>query len=137
MSIREHLQDLYDKNHQLTPELVVKTAKPKTHPLHAHFEWDDAAAGDAWRRHQAAEMIRSVRIVYQEDDDTMKSVRAYHAVRTPSGDSVYSRAEDIAGDPLVRAMVLRDMEREWKAMKRRYGNFQEFLDLITAEVEAA
>lgn len=136
MSLRDHLQDIYDQHGALTPALVVEQARPKSHPLHDRFEWDNRAAGEAWRRQQAHELIRSVKVVYREatDSDPAEHVRAWHAVRGEEGHS-YEPAEKVAGDPFLSALVLKDMEREWKQLHRRYGHFAEFVALVRGDTE--
>lgn len=137
MSLREHLQDIYDRRGQLTPALVVDEARPKTSPLHERFEWDNRVAGEAWRRQQAHEMIRSVRVVYREatDDEPERTVRQWHAVRSDDvPDHVYEPAEKVATDPVMREIVLRDMQREWKQLHDRYGAFAEFVDMVSTSL---
>lgn len=134
--LRTELQKIYDSHETLTPELVVTEARAEDHPLHDRFEWDDAVAGEHWRREQAHELIRSVRVVYREatETDEARTVRAFHAVRGPSG-HVYEPVEKVREDPLISAMVLRDMEREWRQLQRRYGHFAEFLELVRADLD--
>jgi hypothetical protein len=93
-------------------------------------EWTTSLTVTYVRRVQASELIRSVRVVYREGDDESpsRSVRAFHAVRDEEGHG-YEAAEDVAADPIKRAIVLRDMEREWHQMHRRYGDFEEFVKL--------
>lgn len=136
MSLRQILQGIYDQHGELTAELVVETARDENHPLHSRFEWDNAAAGDQWRKSQAAELIRSVKVVYKEatDKEEARTVRAFHAVRTPKGQA-YQPADKIAEDPFTRQLVLNDMRRDWEALKRRYERFSEFTEMIRADVE--
>jgi hypothetical protein len=136
MSLRDQLQAIYDQQGQLTPRLVVDQARDASHPLHDRFEWNDAVAGEAWRRQQAHEMIRSVRVVYREatDETPEKSVRAFHAVRSEKG-HVYEPAEKVAGDPFMARLVLNDMEREWRALKARYHQFDEFYQMIRRDLD--
>ena len=56
---RDALRDICEERGRLTPEVVVEEARPTGHPLHHRFEWDDEAAGSAWRWHQAHDLIRS------------------------------------------------------------------------------
>jgi len=135
VSLRDHLQAIYDEHGRLTPSVVVDQARPADHPLHERFDWDNETAGEAWRRVQAQQLIRSVRVVYREptETDPGESVRAWHAVRQPSG-HVYEPAEKVAGDELLSRIVLKDMEREWKQLHRRFGHFVEFVDLVRGDL---
>jgi hypothetical protein len=137
MSLRDHLQAVYDRHGQLTPTLVVEEARDPAHPLHDRFEWDDSVAGEAWRRSQAQELIRSVKVVYREatEKEAAKSVRAFHAVRREDG-HVYEPVEKVIEDPFTKKLLLADMEREWKALHRRYQNFAEFADMVKRDLEA-
>lgn len=38
---------------------------------------------------------------------------------------------------LATEHVLREMEREWRQLQSRYGHFQEFVDMVRGDVEAA
>lgn len=138
MSLRDILQGIYDTRGELTAEIVVEVARDETHPLHQRFEWDNAAAGEQWRKQQAADLIRSVKVVYKEATETeeARTVRAFHAVRGPKGHA-YQPADKVAEDPLTRRMVLADMEREWQTLKRRYERFAEFTAMVRADLEAA
>lgn len=58
MDLRTALQGIYDQHQQLTPAIVVDEARDAAHPLHSRFDWNDATAGEAWRRQQAHELIQ-------------------------------------------------------------------------------
>lgn len=134
MSLRDQLQALYDQHNVLTPDLIVDVARDPEHPLHSRFQWDDGLAADSWRKAQAHELIRSVRVVYREADEkqSARTVRSWHAVRTDKG-HVYEPAEKVASDPFLSRLVLADMEREWKQLRRRYEEFDEFWQMIRGD----
>lgn len=138
MSVREHLQAIYDEHGALSPELVVTEARAEDHPLHSHvFDRPPGDAAEAWYRHRAHDLIQSVKITYKPSNgDEERSVRAFHCVRTEAG-HVYEPAEKIAEDPFLRAVVLRDMEREVRQLQARYGHMREFIDLVRKVAEAA
>lgn len=138
MSLREHLQAIYDAHQRLTPAIVVDEARPEEHPLHSHFEWNDAVAAEAHRQEQARRLIRSVRVVRQnaDGDDEPTDVRAFHAIRRDDLNS-YEPIERVIADPLMTKMLLADMKREWQAMRRRYEAFQEFWTLVRADLSEA
>lgn len=135
-SLRDSLQAIYNDRGMLTPELVVDEARDEAHPLHARFEWDNAVAGEAWRREQAAQLIRSVRVKYAETSSGPRDVRAFVAM--PQADSrsqQYEPVESVLADPIQRAILLRDMEREWKTFKARYSHMAEFAALISQSMQ--
>jgi len=136
VSLRDQLQAVLDQNGRLTPTLVVDAARPENHPLHNRFEWNDKIAGEAYRLEQARRLIRSVRVVYREADENeaARTVRAYHAVRDEQGNA-YRPVEEIQESPLLTKLLLQDMEREWRQLKRRYGHFEEFIALVRGDLE--
>lgn len=138
MNLRDQLQQIYDRRGRLTAAVVLDEARDPAHPLHGRFTWDDSAAAESWRKHQAQELIRSVRVRYVEatENEAARSVRAFHAVRREDG-HVYEPAEKVVEDPFTRRLVLADMEREWKALRRRYEQFAEFAGMVRRDLEEA
>lgn len=137
MSLRDELQAIYDQHGKLTPELVVDEARSKDSPLHASvFDRTKGEAAEAWYRHRAHELIKSVKVVYLEgtDKDPALSVRAFHAVNREDGYS-YEPVGKVAHDPFTRQILLRDMEREWKQLLARYEQFQEFLAIVSSDID--
>lgn len=139
MNLRDHLQEIYDQHGKLTPDLVVETARPKNHPLHSQvYDRAPREAAEAWYRHRAHELIQSVRVVYRkaDEDGPSRNVRAFHAVRSDeAGSYVYEPVEKVAGDEFFRQLVLRDMEREWRQLFARYEQFEEFLRMVSSDLE--
>lgn len=130
-SLREQLQFIRAERGALTPEVVVEAAKPRTHPLHCRFEWNDKVAGHEYRKVQAAELIRSVRVTYgKESDGQPKSVRAFVPVRGESPQSTYEPIEDVMQDDFSRRLVLQQCRREWLTFERKYGHLEEFALIV-------
>lgn len=142
MTTREALQDIYDRRGTLTPETVVAEAEAgRTNAgkhLRGHLEWDDAVAGPLYRALQAAKLIREQKIVYREatPQEKARHVRAFHSVRGPEGNS-YEPVGEVLEDPFKRQLVLREMEREWRALKRRWEHLEEFAQMVRQDVDAA
>ncbi|MFF7881037.1 hypothetical protein ACH40F_07835 [Streptomyces sp. NPDC020794] len=133
--LRDELLAVRDHHGKLTPQIVVDVARDPGHPLHSRFEWNDAVAGEAWRRQQAHDLIRKAKVVYREADERgpERSVRAFHAVRTEEG-HVFEPVEKVVEDPFTQRLVLADMEREWKSLYQRYKEFGEFLEMVRRDV---
>lgn len=134
-SLREHLEAIYAANGALTPSLVVDAARDPESPLHDRFEWDDSIAGERYREQQARQLIRTVRVVEPKGDKDETRVRAFHSVPRPEGQT-YMPVEDIKADPFTRQLVLKQAEREFRAMWARYRHLAEFLDLVAETVES-
>lgn len=136
MSLRDCLQEIYDRRGILTPSIVLEEARNPSHSLHSRFEWDDTKAAESWRREQAHTLIRTVQIIYRpaSERDSAKTVRAWQAVRTDRGHE-FKPSEEVSTDPFLRQMVLSEMAREWQSLKRRYDGFTEFAEMIREDLE--
>jgi hypothetical protein len=132
MSLRDQLQAVHDTRGKLTPEIVLDEARPLNSPLHDRFEWDDTRAAEAHRINQARNLITSCKWVYKEATDKAgpEYVRAFHAIRGDDREYVYEPAHEVASDPMLAKLVLQDMERQWKALYRRFQTFDEFRRMI-------
>lgn len=131
--LRTQLQTLYDQHGELSPDLVVSAASPKEHPLHAYFEWDNKVAGPKYRLLQAEDLIRSIKVTYKDRHGASQSVRWWHPVRTDTP-SVYDPLDVISENEISMSVLLRQAERDWKLMKRRYGHLTEFWQLVKESV---
>lgn len=132
MSLRDHLQAIYDERGELTPALVVDVARDDRHPLHTRFEWNNTMAAEKYRRGQAHELIRSVRLTYiSTKTNEPITIRAFHAVKKPDTNQyAYEPMQIIMQDPMVMRLLLTEMRRDWEAFKRRYEEFEEFWAMI-------
>lgn len=142
MTIREALQDIYDRHGELTPRLVVDEATSGVtaagDALSNHLQWDDAEAADSHRMEQARKLIRRVRIAYREptEEEVSRSVRGFVSVQTAEG-RAYHPTQKVAEDPFLRQLMLRDAEREWKALHRKYSHLVEFVDMVKVDLDEA
>lgn len=132
-SLREQLDEIRSQYGRLTPRLIVDEARDPRHPLHHRFEWDDGLAAEKWRREQARALIRSVAVRYVNPRGEVDKVRAFHAVRTAQHYE-YQPVDVISQDPIMTELVRKDMEREWRTLKRRWGRFDEFLDMVRKDL---
>lgn len=134
--LRAILTYQYQKHGELTPQIVVDEARPETAPLHNRFEWNDVLAGEAYRRVQAAELIRSVRITFSDNKTgERRSVRGFHSLRQ-AGDSDrggYAPTEEILQDDLATKLLLRELKREIADLRKKYGHLEEFVTILREE----
>lgn len=139
---REELRSIYERHGRLTPALVVEEARPEDHPLHHRFCWDDEEAAERFRLVQAATLIRQVKVTGRALEPM--ELRAFLHVPGSADDdgakalSSYVPEDEVRGDPRMQALVLAQMEREWRLLKRRWTAQQaEFLAVVRSDLDEA
>jgi len=131
--LRSELLRIRDEAGALTPALVVAAATPEGHPLHNRFTWDDTIAGHKYRIIEARELIRVVREQYVDRKGGPASTRFFVSVPAPTG-MVYEPTAEVAQNEVGRQVVLRAMEREWRTLKRRYEQWDEFTAMVMRDL---
>lgn len=134
MSLLSELQAIRDEHGQLTPVLVVETARDPEHPLHSRFDWDDSVAAEKWRLEQASQLLRVTKRV---DLSRPTDLRAFTAIKGENSHKAdYVPTEEALADNFTRTLVLRDMKREWQLFKRRYDHMAEFAAFLSDQIGA-
>jgi hypothetical protein len=138
VNLRDELANIYKDQGELTPKIVVDLARKKDHPLHSVvFDCEPRLAAERYYLDRAHELIQSVKITYRDPKSSDRlTVRSWQAIKQ-GNNHVYKPTDEIVTDPILRAIVLADMEREWKDLHRRYKHFKEFLDLVLKDVSTA
>ena len=96
---RQALSLLYKQHRQLTPSLVVETAKNPASPLHQAFEWDDTKGAHAYRLIQARTLIREVRVItVARKPETLIHVPITHEATDGSREGIYQIGSVVAQD---------------------------------------
>ena len=106
----EALADIRERRGgKLEPQDVVDAAR-HDNALHGAFEWDYSVAGEAFRRDQARNLIRSVVIIIEELDAPEQPAFVHILIVSEDGErhSYYQDAEVAASNPEERASVLRE-----------------------------
>lgn len=122
----------------LTPEQVLAAAKPKSSPLHQHFQWDDTEAAKQYRLIQAGQLIRRVRITYAPTENKEFRVRAFVNVtpetttedENPRGH--YVPFHTAIAVPSYREQLLANARRDAETFKAKYSTLEEVLPIIQA-----
>ena len=120
---------------KLTPANVLEAATPEDHPLHSHFEWDDSVAGHKYRLGQARNLIRVVREKFVDRTDQPNDVRFFYSVAREDG-RVYEPLPEVLGDDLAMRVLVQQMEREWRQLRKRYEKFEAFRAFVLADLSA-
>lgn len=112
---------------RLTPRMVVEAAKTKDHPLHRHFEWDDAVAADAYRLDQARNLIRLVRVEDAGASDPQP--RAFLSISDDQG-VAYRPLEAVRKSSDFQQALLAAAERDLEAFERRYRQMKDICEIV-------
>ncbi len=107
-----------------TAEEVVRAARPKRSLLHPHFEWNDTAAAEEYRREQARWLLRHIAVV-ESNGEERPPTRAFHAV-TVEGLSgrAYVPAQVVWSSPDFSGQIVAKAHRELVAWAARHREYQ-------------
>lgn len=124
------VEQLEEKNGQVTKEDFLEVSRPDDSPTHALFEWDDSVAAERYRLDQSRTIINSLRIVYVNKDKEEVKVSAF-VQTSPNGNStVYENIHDALKDEGKREVVLNRIRGELNAFIIRNQNIEELADIL-------
>ena len=116
-----------EREGRLTPNALVDESRPADAPLHAAFEWDDAIAGEEWRRHQARNLIGALIIVTEPEKP---SVRGFYKIESRSGG--YEAIGTILKTESKYAALLKTAKSELTNFARKYRSLTELTPVFDA-----
>lgn len=119
-----HLRRLMKEEGKLTPKIIVDDARSPSSPTHGIFEWDDTAAGERWRLHQARQMMCKLRVNIGTDEEP-KMVRTMFVVTDDDGDDSYRPLAEIKADSRLSDQILDRAKSDMKCWIERYGIYKE------------
>ena len=132
--VGEELTRISKESDGLVPSVVVEESRPKAAVLHGHFEWHNGTAADAYRVHQARQIINCVYVTHELSPILQTQTQAFVNVRVheDSGDDpfgnrgrAYLPAEEVATDPDLRKKHLQMLQMRLKNLRREHANFAE------------
>lgn len=119
----------------LRPQAVVDEARDEKSPLHNAFEWDDGVAAEKYRLDQAQRLIRSFRVVCEENGKKVE-VPMFIGLSTDrlgdKGNNPYRLSEDVARSQDLLAVAERDAMEQLRAVRERYSHLKRLGDIWTA-----
>jgi hypothetical protein len=145
MSLRDELLAIHAQHGKVTPTLVVATAADAPDSdLHRHLfvDFDDDRAAEVGRLHRAHKLIQKFKVIdnrspgEESTGDVRERIRLFSAIPSTDDPGTYEHhpTEEIIADPIARAVLLRDAERAWKALKARYGHLKEFEAIVRGDL---
>lgn len=113
---------------KLTAEELVNASRPDDSPMHKAFEWDDAVAGEMYRREQARSYIRAI-VQLPENEDSEPQKLYYNIVRAePNYKSINTIMESEDDTERLLGLALAELIRA----KNKYKNLKQLSDVFRA-----
>lgn len=131
MSVQDELQAIYERDGVISPSAVVEAAKPKDSPLHPYFTWNQSAAAEQWRLHEARQLIKRVKVTVVRAPETTVRTRVF--VNLP--DRGYMPTVDVLSDPVRRRDLFAQCVGEIAALRRKYKDLIDFDAALSAAVD--
>jgi len=134
--VGETFEEIQSRDGGITPNSVVEEARPDNSEIHNCFDWDNKAAGEKWREHQASNMLRLLIVLNPSDESEKedKVIRAFVNIKTPEEERVYIKTIDALNNDYYRDQVLMQALAELSAFQNKYKELKE-LSSIFFEIE--
>ena len=139
------MEQIEEKHGAVTSELFLEASREESSPTHDVFEWNDGAAAEKYRLHQASCTIRAVRVIVKEDPRAdpkdpknpeaikLKLPRAFvNIVEDDSKKAKYMNVRDAMADAEIRFTVLSRAVRELKVFEEKYASLVELAEVFSA-----
>lgn len=117
------LEALAEQYGCLEPSIIVREAAPPESPLHPAFEWDDQRAGEQYRLQQARHLIREVRVVTEDGEESLEQ-RIFVNVIADNRRG-YMPIVKVMTDDVLREQVLAKAKSDLLSWRERYKDLQE------------
>ncbi len=118
---------------EITPKIVLDSARSEDSLLHPCFEWNDGVAAEKYRENQARFLIRNLVVKVEQDDSPPQAVRAYVNVVTDTEKAgSFIAVKTAMDDSEMRAQVLKNALRELQAFQEKYKNLSELAGVFSA-----
>lgn len=141
--IRDRLADIAKRNNgRLEPSAVVDDARSEDSPLHELFEWDDSAAAERFREHQARNIIASVRVVIETQERNVRVPAYVHDPLLPNGEQGYASIWQVKrDDDAVTGLLVEEFKRARACLARARNlatalNMAHEIDALINDVDA-
>lgn len=120
-----HLERLRKRHNEvLTPRIVVEDARSPASPLHPVFEWNDKRAAEKHRLEQAGYILRAVVVVTSEEQEELRTVRAFVSVIEDDARG-YTSIIRAMGKQELREQVLSQALQDFRALQTKYKELAE------------
>lgn len=122
----------------LTAENLLNENRAEGTPLHDYFEWRDDVAAEKYRLAQSKDIIRSIVLVRQSDDDTRPPVRQFVNICTAPKEREFVPVETVLKRQDYTEQMFEQAKRDLLAFRTKYVNLRDYAELsgVFASIDA-
>jgi hypothetical protein len=131
------LEKLAAEHGELSAELVVNAAKPKSSPLHDAFTWDQSKAAALYNLEEARHLIRTCYVIVHDEIEPERTVRVR---KFEFAGGAYHTVDDVMRNESWRTEFMQRLARELSLLRQRYQNvaaLQQYFGPIDAKLSEA
>lgn len=118
------------KRGRLDPKAIVQAARDEASPLHSRFTWEDGAAAEKWRLHEARNLIRVYAMQEMEKSEPDTS-SVFVSLRSERGEG-YRALSDVLSDDDLREQLLENAAEDMKYFRLKYKRLTELQPVFDA-----
>ena len=130
------MEQIEDRHGTVTSELFLDASRAEDSPTHDVFEWDDTAAAEKYRLHQASRTICAIRVIAStvaNMDPIKKPPRAFvNVVDDDCKKAQYMNVSDAMSNRNTRQIVLGRAIRELRSFEEKYSDLSELAEVFIA-----
>ena len=122
----------------LTAENLLNENRTEGTPLHNYFEWDNDVAAEKYRLVQAKDIIRSIVLIRQTEDDNKPPVRQFVSIRKEKKEREFVPVETVLKRQDYTEQMFEQAKRDLLAFRTKYINLRNYAELsgVFASIDA-
>ena len=137
-SAGEFIQNLADEHGEVTPELLLESARPEDSILHSCYEWDDAKAAEKYRLNQSKMIISNLIVVSADNGQEMPQTNAFVTIKERNEKAAYVSIFRAMADRTTKEQVIKNASAEMAMFIKKYENIinvAELLEKVLSEMK--
>lgn len=135
-TVQAEIDRLTAKHGGFQNNMLVEAARKKGHPLHELFVWDNSRAAESYRLGQAAQLVRSVRVVVRsKGTEVLARQNVRVAVRQADSDDKCTTVKPISQVVRNKQEYLQERNRILASL-RRTERLLEALEILASKARA-
>ena len=118
----EKVKEELDSIDVITPENIVKSAEDNSLEIHKCFTWDNETAGEKWRMQEARQLISSIVIITEKEDEEIK-YRAFESV-VIDDQKQYKQIEKVLSDEELYSQIMADITHSINELRKKVSAYK-------------